>query len=161
MINLKCKFCGGALEIEDVNAKVVKCDYCDRTQTLPSLDNEKKLNLFARANRLRAENEFDKASGVYESIVAEFPEEAEAYWGLCLCKYGIEYVDDPVTGRKIQTCHRTAYESIFEDSDFEQACENADVVAQRVYRYEAKEIDRIQKRIQNSKELADKGYEYM
>ena len=38
-------------------------------------------------------DEFDKAYGVFESIVADFPEEAEAYWGLCLCKYGIEYVD--------------------------------------------------------------------
>ena len=63
-------------------------------------DNEKKMTLFARANRLRFNNEFDKASGVYESIIAEFPEEAEAYWGLVLCKYGIEYVDDPATGKK-------------------------------------------------------------
>ena len=62
------------------------------------------------------ENEFDKAAGVYESIVAEFPEEAEAYWGLCLCAYGIDYVDDPATGKKIPTCHRTRAESIMESS---------------------------------------------
>lgn len=45
--------------------------------------------------------EFDRAATVYVSITGEFPEEAEAYWGLCLCKYGIEYVDDPLTGKKI------------------------------------------------------------
>lgn len=75
------------------------------------------------------------------------PEEAEAYWGLCLCAYGIEYVDDPATGSKIPTCHRTLPTSIMEDSNFEQACDYADPVARKVYREEAKTIDRIQKDI--------------
>jgi len=52
---------------------------------------------------------------VYESIVAEFREESEAYWGLVLCKYGIEYVDDPGTGKKIPTCYRSSFDSIMED----------------------------------------------
>ena len=56
-------------------------DSCGSRQTVPNQDNEKKLTLFARANRLRSACEFDKAAGVYESIVAEFPREAEAYWG--------------------------------------------------------------------------------
>lgn len=49
---------------------------------VPTIDDEKKLALFVSANRLRYACEFDKASGVYESTVADFPEEAEAYWGL-------------------------------------------------------------------------------
>ena len=106
-----------------------------------------KLTLFSRANRLRLACEFDKAAGVYENIVAEFPEEAEAYWGLVLCKYGIEYVDNPATGKKVPTCHRSSFDSILEDSDFEQACENADAVARRVYREEAKAIEDIRKGI--------------
>lgn len=146
MAVFKCKMCGGDLEVVEGNT-TCECEYCGTLQTLPSLDNEKKLNLFNRANRLRFNNEFDKAAAVYESIVAEFPEEAEAYWGLCLCKYGIEYVDDPTTAKKIPTCHRTSYDSIFNDSNFEMALEYADMVAQRVYREEAKEIDRLQQSI--------------
>ncbi|MCI6433378.1 MAG: hypothetical protein MR828_01150 [Clostridiales bacterium] len=64
-----------------------------------------------------------------------------------LCKYGIEYVDDPATGRKIPTCHRSNFDSILEDSDFEQALENADPVARKVYREEAKQIEEIRKGI--------------
>lgn len=146
MAVFKCKMCGGDLEVIEGSA-TCECEYCGSLQTLPSLDNEKKLNLFNRANRLRLNNEFDKAEAVYESIVAEFPEEAEAYWGLCLCKYGIEYVDDPATAKKIPTCHRTSFDGIFSDSNFEMALEYADMVAQRVYREEAKEIDRLQKAI--------------
>ena len=146
MTIIKCKMCGGDLVIEP-GSTVAECEYCGSRQTVPTADNEKKLTLFARANRLRSGCEFDKAAGVYESIVADFPEEAEAYWGLVLCKYGIEYVDDPATGKKIPTCHRSSFDSILEDSDFDQACENADTVAQKVYREEAKEFERIRKGI--------------
>lgn len=143
---IKCKMCGGDLDFEP-GSTICECEYCGSKQTIPSADSEKKTNLFNRANRLRMNSKFDKASGVYEQIVAEFPEEAEAYWGLCLCAYGIEYVDDPATGSKIPTCHRTLPTSIMEDSNFEQACDYADVVARKVYREEAKTIDRIQKDI--------------
>ena len=146
MAVIKCKMCGGDLVIEP-GATVAECEYCGTKQTVPNQDDEKKLTLFARANRLRMGCEFDKAAGIYESIVADFPQEAEAYWGLVLCKYGIEYVDDPATGKKIPTCHRSSFESIMEDSDFEQALENADVVARKVYRDEAKQIEEIRKGI--------------
>jgi tetratricopeptide (TPR) repeat protein len=146
MAVLKCKMCGGNLDLVD-DSTVVECEYCGTKQTVPTADNEKKMTLFARANRLRSACEFDKAAGVYESIVAEFPEEAEAYWGLVLCKYGIEYVDDPATGKKIPTCHRSSFDSIMDDSDFEQVMENADSIARRVYREEAKTIEEIRKGI--------------
>ena len=142
MAILKCKMCGGQLDIID-DETVVTCEYCGSKQTIPNVDNEKKLTLFARANRLRLACEFDKAYGVYESIVSEFPEEAEAYWGLVLCKYGIEYVDDPVTGKKIPTCHRSSFECVLEDANFEMTLEYADSVARSVYREEAKAFERI------------------
>ena len=143
---IKCKMCGGDLHPTDNNT-TCECEFCGTVQTIPMDDGEKKTNLFNRANRLRMNAEFDKASAVYESIAAEFPEEAEAYWGLCLCSYGIEYVDDPATGEKKPTCHRTLPTSIMEDSNFDQACEYADPIARRVYREEAKAIDQIQKDI--------------
>lgn len=146
MAVIKCKMCGGDLLLE-TGSTIAECEYCGSRQTVPVADNEKKLTLFARANRLRAACEFDKAAGIYETIVADFPEEAEAYWGLVLCRYGIEYVDDPGTGRKIPTCHRSSFDSLMEDSDFEQALENADSMARRVYREEAKQIEEIRKGI--------------
>ena len=138
--------CGGDLELLD-NASVCVCDYCGTKQTVPKADNEKKIKLFERANRLRMSNEFDKAYGLYESIVEEFNNEAEAYWGLVLCRYGIEYVDDPKTGNKVPTCHRSSFESILDDGNFELAIKNADVVARKVYQEEAEAIEEIRKGI--------------
>lgn len=146
MTAFKCKMCGGELNItEGIN--ICECAFCGTQQTIPIADNDKKVNLFNRANRLRMNAEFDKAAAVYATITAEFPEEAEAYWGLCLCKYGIEYVDDSLTGSKIPTCHRTLTNSIMDDSDFDQACENADPDSKRLYREEAKAIDKLQQDI--------------
>lgn len=146
MAVFKCKMCNGNLDVS-FGTPIIKCSYCDTMQTVPEISDEKKANLYNRANVLRFESEFDKASGIYEAIAAEFPLEAEAYWGLCLCKYGIEYVDDPLTHRKVPTCHRTSSGSIFNDTIFRQALEYADPASAELYRREAAEIDRLQSSI--------------
>jgi hypothetical protein len=138
--------CGGALEFNE-GQTVCTCPYCSIKQTLPKADNEKKIKLFERANSLRLGCEFDRAYGVFESIIEDFPKEAEAYWGLILCQYGIEYVDDPATGNKVPTCHRSSFESLMDDPNFEQVMEYADPMSRRVYRDEAKAIEEIRKRI--------------
>lgn len=123
------------------------CGYCGTKQTIPSADNEKKMMMFDRANKLRYQCDFDKAAGMYESIITDFPYEAEAYWGLILCKYGIEYVDDPATGKKIPTCHRSSFDSVMEDDSFEKVMDYADTIAVSIYREEAKAIEKLRRDI--------------
>ena len=146
MAIIKCKMCGGDLNIVE-DSSVCECEYCGTKQTVPKVDDEKKLKLFERANRLRTACEFDKAAGVYESIIADFDQEAEAYWGLILCKFGIEYVDDPATGNKVPTCHRSSFDSLMDDPNFDMVMECADPIARRVYREEARQIEELRKRI--------------
>ncbi len=138
--------CGGSLNIEE-NSTVCECEYCGTKQTVPNVDDEKILKLYERANRLRMSCEFDKAATVYESIIAEKDTDAECYWGLVLCKFGIEYVDDPATGDKIPTCHRSSFDSVMRDSDFEMVMKNADSASKNVYREQAKQIEEIRKGI--------------
>ena len=88
MAILKCKMCGGSLEVQE-GTTVFECEYCGSTQTLPSVTDETLQMLFNRANILRMKSEFDKASDIYEKILQTKDDEAEAYWGLILCKYGI------------------------------------------------------------------------
>ena len=70
MALFKCKMCGGTLEIAS-NATVVECEYCGTKQTLPKLDDERRANMYERANHFRRNNEFDKAMGIYEQILNE------------------------------------------------------------------------------------------
>lgn len=142
MAVLKCKMCGGDLEVQE-GMTVCECDFCGTRQTVPTVDDEKKIAMFTRANRLRSACEFDKASMVYENIVLDFPNEPEAYWGLILCKYGIEYVDDPNSGEKVPTCNRSSFDCVFDDDNFDLVMEYSDAIARRVYRDEAKRIEEL------------------
>ncbi|MGN0687867.1 MAG: TIR domain-containing protein [Oscillospiraceae bacterium] len=146
MALFKCKMCGGNLEITE-GMTVCECEYCGTKQTVPKTRDDVASNLFNRANNLRIKCEFDKAQEIYDKIVASDPSEAEAYWGLVLCKYGIEYVEDPATYKKIPTCHRTQLESVMTDVDYLSAIEHADVVQRAVYEEEARAIDKLQKDI--------------
>ena len=142
----KCKMCGGDLEIAE-GVTIAECEYCGTKQTVPKAMDENLQNSFNRANTLRIKSEFDKAERIYEKIIQADSSQAEAYWGLILCKYGIEYVDDPATLKKVPTCHRASYDSIIADDDYKSALENADMSQRAIYEEQAKEIDRIQKDI--------------
>lgn len=142
----KCKMCGGELQINP-GESVAACEYCGTTQTLPKLDNDRRANLYDRANHFRRNNDFDKAAGIYEHILNEDKTDAEAYWSLVLCRYGIEYVEDPATHKRVPTVNRAQYTSIFDDEDYKAAIQYADAAQRVVYEAEAKAINEIQKGI--------------
>ncbi len=142
----KCKMCGAQLEVAK-GSTIATCSFCMSKQTVANADDERKENLFNRANTLRIKCEFDKALLAYQSILSLFPHEPEAHWGVVLCKYGIEYVDDPISKSKKPTIHRMAYESILKDSDYLETLAYADVIAKSQYEEEATQIANIQKNI--------------
>ncbi len=147
IFNFKCKYCGGEMgEVEGLKS-VGKCKYCGSKQTLPKLHDEKRANLFERANHLRRNNEFDKAEALYEQILNDDLTDPEAYWSLVLCRYGVEYVEDARTKARIPTVNRTQMTSIFGDEDYKSAIKNADAEQKALYEEEAKIINEIQKGI--------------
>jgi len=146
MAVFKCKICGGTLEI-NVGETVATCEYCGTKQTLPKLDDEKKANLFDRANHFRRNNDFDKAMGIYEQILNEDTEDAESYWSIVLCRYGIEYVEDPSSRKRVPTVNRAQFTSVFDDEDYKSAIKYADSYQKNIYEAEAAVINEIQKGI--------------
>lgn len=146
MSTFKCKMCGGMLDVSD-DQTVVECDYCGTKQTIAKSRDEVIANLFTRANNLRLRSEFERAEQIYEKILEQDYTEAEAHWCIVLCRYGIEYVEDPKTGRRIPTCHRTSYKAVASDPDYLAAMEYGDIFQRAIYQEEAKTIDTIQKNI--------------
>ena len=146
MAVFKCKICGGTLEI-NAGETVATCEYCGTKQTLPKLDDEKKANLFDRANHFRRNNDFDKAMGIYEQILNEDTEDAESYWSIVLCRYGIEYVEDPSSRKRVPTVNRAQFTSVFDDEDYKSAIKYADSYQKNIYEAEAAVINEIQKGI--------------
>ena len=146
MAIFKCKMCGGTIEFEQ-GATVGVCDSCGTKQTLPRLDDDRRANLYDRANHFRRNNEFDKAAAIYEQILTEDTTDAEAYWSLVLCQYGIEYVEDPATRKRVPTVNRAQFTSIFDDDNYKSAIQYADGYQRELYEKEAKTINDIQKGI--------------
>ncbi len=136
--------CGSNLDIGD-SITVCKCEKCGTSQTVPDIEDDKELKLFERAGRLRFNCDFDKAAGIYNTITDSYTEEAEGYWGLILCKYGIEYADN-ASGKKVPVCHRISYDSVMDDEDFELVMENSDSESRAIFREEAKIIEENRKK---------------
>lgn len=103
--------------------------------------------MYDRVNHFRRNNEFDKAMGIYEQILNEDNTDAEAYWSLVLCRYGIEYVEDPSSHKRIPTVNRAQFTSIFDDDNYKSALQYADGYQRNIYEEEAKAINEIQKGI--------------
>ncbi len=144
---IKCKMCGGDIEFNPGDT-YGKCAYCDSLCTIPKSGDENKLNRYKRANHFRRQGEFDKAVGAYEKLLEQDDTDAEAHWGAVLSRYGIEYVEDPASGRRVPTCHRLQLTSILADADYKAALEHApDPESRKLYEEQAAEIAQIQKGI--------------
>ena len=147
MAVLKCKMCGGDIILSE-DKTFGTCDSCGSTMTFPKVSDEHKLNLYNRANHFRRQNEFDKAIAAYDKILDQDDTDAEAHWGAVLSRYGIEYVEDPVSHERIPTCHRVQAASILSDPDYLSALEYApDAASRSLYEQEARRIAEIQKGI--------------
>lgn len=142
----KCKMCDASLNIKEGD-RVAVCEYCGSTQVLPNFNDEKISNLYQRAEHYRKNNEFDKAQALYEEIIKENAKDPETYWSMVLCKYGVEYVEEEDSNKRIPTVNRTRYTSVLEDESFKAALQYADDEQRGVYEEEARKINEIQKGI--------------
>ena len=146
MAVIKCKMCGGDMEIS-ADKTFGTCEYCGSTMTLPKVSDDQRAAAFNRGNHFRRAGEFDKALGVYERIVAEDDTDAEAHWCCALCRFGIEYVEDPATYEWLPTCHRASFDSFLEDVDYLAALEHSDGITRRQYQKDAAKIAEVQRGI--------------
>lgn len=143
MAVIKCKMCGGDIELSPDKTFGV-CECCGSTMTFPKLDDDQRAAAFNRGNYFRRIGEFDKALAVYERIVQEDETDAEAHWCCALCRYGIEYVEDPTTHEYLPTCHRASFDSFLEDVDYKAALQYSDGITKRQYEKDAAKIAEVQ-----------------
>ncbi len=146
MAIIKCKMCGGDMELS-ADKTFGTCEYCGSVMTLPKVSDDQRAAAFNRGNHFRRAGEFDKALSVYERIVAEDDTDAEAHWCCALCRFGIEYVEDPATYEWLPTCHRASFDSFLEDVDYLAAVEHSEGVTRRQYQKDAAKIAEVQRGI--------------
>ena len=138
--------CGGDIELT-ADKTFGTCEFCGNTMTLPKIDDDQRATAFNRGNHFRRIGEFDKALAVYERIVREDDTDAEAHWCCALCRFGIEYVEDPATYEWLPTCHRASFDSFLEDVDYKAAVEYSDGITKRQYMKDGAKIAEVQRGI--------------
>ena len=146
MAIIKCKMCGGDIELA-TDKTLGTCEFCGSTMTFPKVDDEQRAAAFNRGNHFRRIGEFDKALAVYERIVREDDTDAEAHWCCALCRFGIEYVEDPATYEYLPTCHRASFDSFLEDVDYLAAVEHSEGITKRQYQKDGAKIAEVQRGI--------------
>ncbi len=146
MAILKCKMCGGDIEIS-ADKTFGTCDSCGSMMTFPKVSDEQRADAFNRGNHFRRIGEFDKALQVYERIVQEDPTDAEAHWCCALCRFGIEWVEDPATTEYLPTCHRASFDIFTEDVDYKEAVSLSEGVTQKQYIRDGARITDVQRGI--------------
>ena len=146
MAIIKCKMCGGDVELAG-DKTFGTCEVCGCTRTFPKVEDEQRAAAFNRGNHFRRIGEFDKALAVYERIVREDDTDAEAHWCCALCRFGIEYVEDPATYEWLPTCHRASFDSFLEDVDFLAAVEHSEGLTKRQYQKDGAKIAEVQRGI--------------
>lgn len=143
MISLKCKSCGDLIYVDSNEVSVV-CPSCGNVYEVPTDEKkEQYLNLYSRADDAWDHKDFEEASELYQQILNSDNTQAEAHFGLVLCKYGITYEIDPVTQKKMPTCNRINRDSILDDKHFQSAVKYASKEAAASFQRRAQEIDRI------------------
>ena len=146
MAIIKCKACGGDIELT-ADKTYGMCEWCGSAMTLPKIDDDQRAAAFNRGNHFRRIGEFDKALAVYERIVREDDTDAEAHWCCALCRFGIEYVEDPATYEWLPTCHRASFDSFLEDVDYKAALEYSEGITRRQYMRDGAKIAEVQRGI--------------
>ena len=146
MALIKCKMCGGDIELAP-DKTFGTCESCGSTMTFPKVSDEQRAAAFNRGNHFRRIGEFDKALAVYERIVREDDTDAEAHWCCALCRFGIEYVEDPASYEWLPTCHRASFDSFLEDVDYLAALNHSDGITRRQYQKDAAKIAEVQRGI--------------
>lgn len=122
---LRCPNCGGAMEL--VAAGRYKCKFCKKESVINN-DSGELVFALNTAARYRSKKDFDSAMEEYERAIGIDPTCSDAYWGMFLSEYGIEFVEDPQSGEyKPTICHRIQTTSVENNINFKKAIELAPV----------------------------------
>ncbi len=154
---LKCKTCGSPIDPTKAVGGVIECEYCHNKLTLPKVGSSAESAVFQGSLELDV-CDFDRAYTVFKRASELDKSEPEAYFGMALAEFKVQYLTD-ANKRKLQPiCHDVSGKMFAESANYKKALSLA-TPAQRVeYEQKAKEIDYIRKEFYALKS-AGEGYD--
>ncbi|MBQ6170974.1 MAG: hypothetical protein IJK30_13600 [Ruminococcus sp.] len=139
-----CKMCGGIISPDD-GTGVCDCEHCGSRQTYPLRYFGDHAEMYNKACQLRLKTDFEGAEKLFTRLSEEIPNESEGFWGVLMCRCGLEYEDDPISGMKIPVCSRTATGEITADPNYHAALLTATPSQGAFYRREAAALEMLRR----------------
>lgn len=141
---LICTNCGGDL-VFDNESNVAKCKYCGKTFSVGSTLNDNQLIDYKQACEYWKTFAFAEAKRKFLEVAKNNEKFADAWWGVFISEYGIEFVNK--FGESVPTCHRAHTVSVFEDENLKNALKYALPKDKDEYVALADKIEEIRKKI--------------
>ena len=143
---LRCKTCGEPLDLATAQGGVIKCSVCDSTFTLPKTDAAQKvLDFLSQGEHDLDTGKFDDAYTAFNKAAELDKTEPEAYWGMALAEFKIQYLKDEVNNRLQPICHEVNDVDFADSANFLKAIRYATEAQRAEYERKGEEIDRIKR----------------
>lgn len=140
----KCKNCGATIDLSSAKNGVIECEYCFNKFTVPK--NEKStsaLRSLGYGEHYLDMCKFDDAYSAYEKAKSYDPKEPEAYWGMALAEFKVQFIKDTVDNCLKPICHEFINKSFKLNANYRKALEYATGEQKKEYIKKAEKIDYI------------------
>lgn len=140
----KCKNCGNTINLSKAVNGVIECEYCKSIFTVPKTNVNGAALDFLRIGEHNSDmGKFDESYTAYAKAAEYDKEESEAYWGMALAEFKVQYIKDAVNNRLQPICHEITDKSFAENKNYKAAIKYATAIQKSEYQKKAKEIDYI------------------
>lgn len=155
----KCKTCEWVLDVSEAKGGVVECKFCHNKYTLPRQETRGGEALY---DLRRGEHELDvckfgDAFASYSKAAEREPAEPEAYFGMALAQFKVQYLKDTVNNCMQPICHDVSENRFVDYVHYKKALELATPEQRLEYERRASEIDYIKSEFYN---LRQSGLSY-
>ena len=141
---LKCKNCGASINLSGAVDGVVQCEYCHSIFTVPKKEIDPSALSFLRMGEHNLDTcKFDDAYTAYKKAAELDSNEPEAYFGMALAEFKVQYLKDTVKNRLQPICHGFKDKVFTENKNYKNALKCASPKQREEYEKKAKEIDYI------------------
>ncbi len=135
---------------------VLECRHCGMLLTFPKPDS-KVLSFLQQGEHDLDSCDFDRAHAAYSKAAELDPAEPEAYFGMALAAFKVQYLKDEVHGCLQPICHEISKRVFTEDPNYQKALEFATDEQKEVYHVRGHAIDSIREEFY---ELEKSGLDY-
>ncbi|MGN0771990.1 MAG: hypothetical protein ACI4MI_05345 [Christensenellales bacterium] len=142
---MQCPICGGEMEI--LSQGHYRCRYC-RNEAYVKSDNSQLMYALNTAAKLRYRKDFAGAMEEYERAIELDKECSDAYWGMFLSEYGIEFVKDVKDNEyKPTLCHRVQNIAVKDNINYKKAINYANYEQIKEFEKQGESIERVRNQI--------------